>query len=358
MATDSGVARPVAVGSAGRRPSPVVLAVGGVVVALILQAIFIASYVGALHNPQPRDLPIGIVAPSGAGDSLAGTIALSTSGQFEGTVYPDEAALRSAIARVDVYGGIVVSPTGSLLIVNQAASSTAATAVTMFGQGFAAAQGVELMTEIVHSLAAGDPRGLTEGYLMIGWVFAGYFAAVVLSTVRGTGFSGRTHVLQRLALSVGYAAACGLSGAAIVGPWFAAISGHFWGVALAGLLIVFAVTAITMALQFLLGVGGTLLVLVLFVMLGNPSSGGIVPASFLPNFWQAIGPWLPNFSAYELIRNVVYLDDASIRRPVSVLLVYAVVGVALLLVRASFGMSDRPGIDDPEAELAAAAAAG
>lgn len=345
-------------GAANRRQSPAVLAIGGVVVALILQTIFIASYVGALHNPQPRDVPIGIVAPAGAADSLAGMIVQSTGGQFEATVYPDESALRSAIDRVDVYGGIVVAPTGGVLIVNQAASSTAATAVTTFGQGFAAAQGLPLTTEIVHPFAAGDPRGLTEVYLMIGWVFAGYFAAVVLSTLRGTGFSGRAHVLQRLALALGYAAACGLSGAAIVGPWFDAVSGHFWGIALAGLLIVFAVSAVTMALQFLLGVAGTLLVLILFVMLGNPSSGGIVPSSFLPDFWQAIGPWLPNFSAYELIRNVVYLDDASIQRPVIVLLAYAVAGVVLLLVRASFGSADRPGIDDPEAELAAAAAAG
>ena len=334
------------------------LALGGVVVALLLQAIFIASYVGALHDPQPRDVPIGIVAPGGMGESLVGSIAQSTTGRFEATVYPDEAALRAAIDRVDVYGGIVVSPAGGVLIVNEAASSTAATAVMTFGQGFAAAQGLPLTTEIVHPLMAGDPRGLTEVYLMIGWVFAGYFAAVVLSTLRGTGFSGRTHVLQRLALSLGYAAACGLTGAAIVGPWFDAISGHFWGIALAGLLIVFAVAAITMALQFLLGVGGTLLVLILFVMLGNPSSGGIVPSSFLPDFWRAIGPWLPNFSAYELIRNIIYLDDASLRRPLIVLLIYATVGVALLLARASSVSADRPGPDDPEAELAAAAAAG
>jgi hypothetical protein len=35
---------------------------------IALQLLFIASYVGALHDPKPKDVPIGLVAPRAAAD--------------------------------------------------------------------------------------------------------------------------------------------------------------------------------------------------------------------------------------------------------------------------------------------------
>ncbi len=47
-------------------------------------------------------------------------------------------------------------------------------------------------------------------------------------------------------------------------------------------LIMMAVAFATAALQTLLGAGGTLVVVIVFVIFGAPSSGGTVPASYLP----------------------------------------------------------------------------
>jgi ABC-type multidrug transport system permease subunit len=211
--------------------------------------------------------------------------------------------------------------------------------------------------EHVHPLDEGDSRGLAPIYLVIAWIFGGYFGATVLTTLRGTAYRDRSHALARLGLLVAYSILSGVLGALIAGPIIGAFpDGHFWSVSASGTLIVFAVGAITMALQLLLGVVGTLIAILAFVILGNPSSGGIVPGELLPAFWRETGPWLPNAPGYVLIRNILYFDGNAIGRSLIVLAVYAIVGVAILLI---FADRRRPGIlpRDPEAELAAAAAA-
>lgn len=39
-----------------------------------LQLLFITSYVGALHNPKPRDVPFGVVAPPQVSAQLVGQL--------------------------------------------------------------------------------------------------------------------------------------------------------------------------------------------------------------------------------------------------------------------------------------------
>lgn len=333
------------------------LAIGAAFAALALQLIFAASYIGALHDPRPKDVPIGVVAPEQMAAGLAGQIASISQGALKPQVEADEAALRNAIDHLDVYGGLVVTPEGAKLIVADAASLTAAQTLSVFAQGFAAGQNISLTIEHVHPLSAGDPRGLSTTYLVISWVFGGYFCATVLSTLRGTGYASRKHALLRIGLLAGYAVVSGLLGALIAGPLIGAIDGHFWGMALVGMFIVFAVAVATMGLQLLLGIIGTGVVLIAFVLIGNPASGGIVPEQFLPGFWRTVGPWLPNGAGFTLLRNVLYFDGNDITRAVLVLAAYTLIGIALLLI---FAERKRPMWigEDPEAQLAASAAAG
>lgn len=73
----------------------IVLGIGGAVVALILQLIFVGSYVGALHHPQPHDVPIGVVVPAAQTPNVIA--AVGANGQSQGTAYADDAARRHAI---------------------------------------------------------------------------------------------------------------------------------------------------------------------------------------------------------------------------------------------------------------------
>jgi hypothetical protein len=342
-------------GKAGLSRKAVYFAIGGALVALIVQMIFAGSYIGALHNPSPEGLPFGVVAPQGMGEALVQQIDAAGAGALKPTLMASEADLIDVIDEVEVYGGLVVSADGLRLIVSDAAGSSATSALALFAQGYASAQGVPLIVEHAHPLETGDPRGLTSTYLVFAWVFGAYFCATVLTTVVGSGYLSRRHAAMRIGLLAGYAIASGLGTALLASQVFNALPGHFWDIAAVGTLTVFAVAAATMAVQLLLGVVGTLIAMVAVVMIGNPSSGGVVLPEFLPAFWKAVGPWLPNSSAYQLLRNMIYFDSAQITRPIIVLGVYALVGCSLLIIFATRGR--RSPLDvPPEVELAIGAA--
>jgi hypothetical protein len=148
-----------------------------------------------------------------------------------------------------------------------------------------------------------------------------------------------------------FGVAAGFTGALIVDQAFGAITGHFWPLAGIGMLISFATGAATAALQSLLGVVGTLVCLVAFVMFGNASAGGAYQGTFIPGFWRTIGPWLPGGAGVSSLRGAVYFDGANITGRLLVLGVYAAVGVAVAIA-----VGWRRGPSAPELELASAGA--
>lgn len=338
---------------------PWVLAIGGAIVALIFESIFVLSYVGALHKPEPHDVPLAIVAPEAIANPLIQQIAAQTGDAFDPRVLSGPDELRRQLEEREIYGGVEISQTGLRLVVADAAGPAAARALETFAQGLAAAQNVPLTVEHVHQLPEGDPNGLTSTYLMIAWVFGGYFSAIVIGLLRGPTFANRQRALLRIGLLALFALASGFLGSLIVGPWLDALpDDNFLTISLAGALLVFAVAMMTSALQLLLGLVGTGISLLAFVLIGNPASGGIMPREFLPTFWREVGPWLPNWAGSEIIRSIAYFDGNAIGRPILVLAVYAVVGTALLLLFAGRVRPFTLGQDEAEAELATTAAFG
>jgi uncharacterized phage infection (PIP) family protein YhgE len=102
-----------------------------------------------------------------------------------------------------------------------------------------------------------------------------------------------------------------------------------------GALLVFCAAAVTMAFQVLLGILGVGLTLILFVVLGNPSSGGAYPAPLLPPFWRAIGHSIPNGAGVEAIRRIVYFGSYDVASSLLVIAIYVVAGAAIAITGAS-----------------------
>jgi hypothetical protein len=344
-------------GSSSLGRTAIALAVGGAVVAFIVQMIFAGSYIGALHKPTPHDLPFGVVAPEPNASAITQQIAAAAGGAIDAEVVASEDELRDKIDHLKLYGGVVAGADGLKLIVSEAAGSSASSAITLFAQGFAAAQQAPLTIEKMNPLESGDPRGLTATYLVFAWVFGGYFCATVLTTVAGSSYRDRRHALMRIGLLAGYSIVSGLGSALIAGPLIDALPGHFWAIALSGAATVFAVAMATMAVQLLLGVVGTIVAMIALVLIGNPSSGGVVLPEFLPGFWRAVGPWLPNSSGFELLRNSVYFGHREIGRPLVMLAIYAIAGAAILLAFANRKRTRILFDASPETELAIGTAA-
>jgi hypothetical protein len=225
--------------------------------------------------------------------------------------------------------------TRDTLLVASAGGPSVSQTATQIAQKIETAQKRQVTVADIRPPNSGDGRGMGSFYLVLGWVIGGYLTATIMGMAAGSRPSNRHRTLIRLAALLPYSVVSGIAGAAIVGPVYDALSGHFWALSAIGTLVVFASAATALAFQTLLGLLGTGVVILLFVVLGNPSSGGVYPASLLPAFWSAIGQWLPPGAATTLVRNTVYVTGHATTHALWVLAAYAAVG-SLVAVTAAW----------------------
>ncbi|CAN5304397.1 DUF3533 domain-containing protein [soil metagenome] len=307
--------------------------VGLVVGVLLLQVAFIASYVGAFHDPTPHDVTIGVVAPSA--EEVVGELDSLDGSPLAAQVVADQAQARDLVISGDLTAAFVVgteAEEGDSLIIASGGGSSLATAVEQVLTGVETQQGRTIDVTDVVPLESGDARGLTGFYLVIGWLVGGYLVASLLGVAKGARPATARRAAIRLGAAVPYAVLSGLGGALVVDPLLGALTGHFWGLWGLGTLLVLSAATVTMALQVLAGTLGIGLTVLLFVVLGNPSAGGAYQTELLPAFWRVLGTWIPNGAGTTAVRRIVYFPDQSVVWQVLLIAAYAVVGAAVTLV--------------------------
>ena len=105
--------------------------------------------------------------------------------------------------------------------------------------------------------------------------------------------------------------------------------GHFGLLFLTLWLSAVAVCLAATGLSALVGLASIVLVLVL-ICLGNPSSGGPVPRPLLNGFYAALNPVLPQGATLSVVRGVQYFGDRGIELGLLCLLIWVLAGLALL----------------------------
>ncbi len=299
---------------------------------LLLQLGFVLSYVGAFHSPEPRGIPVAVVAPAGAPEGLASSLADRLDGldggPLDARAARSEDAGRALLADRNVDGVLLVGAESTdTLLLSSAEGGAVSAALTEVVGLVADAQQRTLITRDVLPAGDGDARGLSAFYLAVGWVVGGYLVAAIIGVSNGSVPSTRTRGVVRLGALAVYSVASGVGGALITGPLLDVFEGHLLGLSAIGALVVFAVGAFTMALQVWTGLIGIGVAILLFVVLGNPSAGGAYPAELLPPFWAAIGPWLPPGAATDAVRGIVYFGGTGAGQAALVLTGYALVGL-------------------------------
>ncbi|MGA5197112.1 DUF3533 domain-containing protein [Streptomyces exfoliatus] len=302
-----------------------------------LQLLFIASYVGALHHPKPRDVPFGVVAPPQVSAQLVGRLEKLPGDPLDPRTVTDEAAARQQILNRDIDGALIVAPTGrtdTLLVASGGGTVLSSALQTIFTQ-VEEAQQRTVRTVDVAPASAEDFDGLSAFYLVVGWCVGGYICAAILAISAGSRPANRERAIIRLGALAVYSILGGLGGAIIVGPILGALPGSvaaLWGL---GALVVFAVGCATLALQSVFGIVGIGLAILLIVIAGNPSAGGAFPLPMLPPFWNAIGPALPPGAGTWAARSIAYFKGNDMTGSMLVLSAWAVVGAAVTLVMSS-----------------------
>jgi hypothetical protein len=297
-----------------------VLVMLGVTVVVVA---FISSYASALGKPSPHHVPVAVSAPPAA----LGTLGASP----ELRVYPvaDLARARSMVEDRTAYGALLLPRAGpATLLVANGGGHAVATILMQLGQQVAGARGTTLITVDVAPTSPNDPNGTVEFYCIAFLFLGGAIGATVLGRVAGP-VRGLRGAFVRVGLVLVYTALLSVVVALFADVALGDLVGHFGFLFLTLWLSAAAVCLAATGLSALVGLASIVLILVL-ICLGNPSSGGPVPRPLLNGFYAALNPVLPQGAALSVVRGIQYFGGRGIDLGLLCLLIWVLAGLALL----------------------------
>lgn len=305
----------------------VVLVMVGVAVVVVA---LLSSYSIAIGKPGARHLPVAVVAPP----TVLGK--LDASPLLKVDPVPDLARARAMVEDRAAYGAIVLPRTGAgTLVVASGGGHAVETILVQLGQQVGRTGRTTLRTVDVAPTSPNDPNGTVEFYCIAFLLLGSAIGATVLGRVVGPvhGVRGPRGAPARLGLVVVYAAL--LSGAV---TFFADVVlgdlvGHFGILFLTLWLYSAAVCLAITGLSARIGLGAIVLILVL-ICLGNPSSGGPVPRPLLNGFYSGLNPVMPQGAVLSALRAVQYFGGWGIGEGLICLAIWAAAGLTLLATAA------------------------
>jgi hypothetical protein len=285
----------------------------------------LASNVAANHAPKPHHLPVGVIGAPPVVAAVAGSLRQRGPGAYDIHAYSSLAAARAAILHRSVYGAFRPAPSPLLLVAGAASPSVAA----LLQQTFTAArltQGKALVVRDLVPLPSSDARGATAFSVVVSLIIAGLMGSSVIYLL------GQHQPLPvRLAVMVVLGIGAGLLAALATNVVVGGFHGHFfavWGVAA---LFVLALGLPIAAFQLLVGAPGIAIGAVMFLVIGNPASGGSSAPELLPGFWRELSQVLPPGAAITAMRDVVYFQGHGMTHALFVLGIYAILGATVVL---------------------------
>ncbi|MEU4097838.1 ABC transporter permease [Streptomyces sp. NPDC026673] len=315
----------------------------------------VMAYAWPASRVAPRDLPVGIVGTSTAGQNAVEGLERSRPGGFDFHLYPDQASARSAIKAREIYGAFVVTRGSFTVLQATAASTSVAQLLDASGRQLAAAASesaaigttasargtfvastsgkkkkeakaaakVTVKTVDVVPISADDPRGVVFSSALLPLTMCGILIASLLA-MSNFHMPGWRRVLELIAACAAtgfgaYLVAQGILGALPhehVATW-SALS-----------LTMLAISATCAGLITLIGPAGLGLSAVLMVFVGNPFSGSTSAPELLPKMVDDIGQWLPPGAGANLLRGTAYFGGNGSEGQIAVLALWSVLGMA------------------------------
>ncbi|WP_208896655.1 ABC transporter permease [Streptomyces incarnatus] len=298
--SEPGIPAPVLAAAAAARKAMLV----PVVTALAIGTIFVAVYLAAFHAPSAHHQPLGIAAS----DQVAARteLALNTADPSAYTFYryPDAEAARQAIAHDEVPAALVADGHHLRLL---AAGAQGPSTVSNLAAAVNQAVGHPVPIKDVRPLVAGDARGLSPFYAAFGVVLAGFLFAVSSYQI-----APRLRLAARVASMMVFSAASGAAVALIAHTAMNALPASFFTVAVVVGLLAWATAAATGVMLRLFGPIGMPMASVVLLTFGNATSGGILPATFLPAWLSPLAQILAPAAAIRALRGAAYFHNAHL----------------------------------------------
>jgi hypothetical protein len=313
--------------SSSRTPSSWGHVAGAVLGLTALLSLILTAFAWPAARSAPHEVPLAVAAPPPAVVQVEqGLAAGAGADAFDVRRVDSRAAAVAAIEDREVYGAVVVGPSGPEMLTASAASPAVAQILGQIAAGMPAdpSVGPVRVTDVV-PLPEDDPRGagLAAGALPL--VLAGIAAAALL-TLRVSG------TWRRLVGAVGFAVGGGLAMTAIWQFWLGSVAGDYWATSGVVALAVGAVATAVLGLERVLGTAGLGLGAAVMVLLGNPLSGLTSAPELLPAGWGTLGQLLPPGAAGTALRSVAFFDGAGMGDALVVLGCWLAAGLLLCVV--------------------------
>ncbi|MFF2327531.1 MULTISPECIES: hypothetical protein [unclassified Streptomyces] len=282
------------------------------------------AYLGAFHAPEPHDLRVDVVGSGPSAQVLAQTLQDKGDGALSVRTVPDRATAVNHLSTQASYGAYLPGKHPELLVAS-ASSDTSATVVEKVFTEVAAGQGHPLKVTDTAPTADGDPTGQGIFFLLVAVSIGSYASVAVI------GGAGAVLALRiRAALTVAASLVVSLIGAVFAGPLFGLVDHGLGGLWAMAWLYSLGILLIGVGLHTFLKRWTTLGVMVLFVMLNFTSSGGIFRPELQPGFFGALHSFWNGAGFVEGVRSHVYFAGHALGRNVLVLVLWFVVGLAVM----------------------------
>jgi hypothetical protein len=322
------------------------------VIGVVVQLGLTAYYLGMGHKAQPHHVPVGLV--SSPAKRAAVVDLLGRNDHFKVTDYATADDLITAIKRRDVYGGVDVTAGRPHLYVASAAGVSAASLLRSTYTGVVQQQTAATLTELAENddqmpvsralelntppavtdvvpLPNDDVNGVSLGFLTQALALGGTIASMGLGRLiprtRRSWRRGIAHVSTLMVYAIGSAAVV-LWSMTWFGVGTTADRGEMLGIFS---LISLAITASTAGAVAVLGPAGAL-VGAMYFTLGTVISGASILPEFLPAFGRYVGENLPTGAGVQAVRDDLYFPAADINRHLTILGLYAGIGVLVVLI--------------------------
>jgi hypothetical protein len=296
-----------------------------VVFPLVLAAAVLA-FAWPTARIAPRDLPVGVVGSTPAGQALVAELDAQRPGAFDFRLYPDADAARNAIRHRDVYGAFAAAPHSVTVFEASAASPAVAGLLTATAHAVSNPDRSVAVADVV-PVAAGDPHGSVLSATMLPLTICG----ILIASGIGVVIQFRPAWRQILALlNVSVVAGAGVY--LIAQTWLGVLPHRPAATWLALAWLILAISSTTAGLVALIGPPGLGLAAVLMVFVGNPLSGVTSAPELLPSGVGQLGQRLPPGAAASLLRSTAYFDCAGARAHLAVLIGWTLVGMCAIAV--------------------------
>ena len=302
-----------------------------VMVTVIVSAI-LTIFAWPVATASPKNIPVGVTAAQpGLVQGVKAQFEEQQPGVFNFIEYKDLEAAKTAIAKREVYGALVLTQTPQMLVASGASPAMTQILTSMsvqLGAQLTAANGIQVINFAVEDLAplgTKDPRGLGLNAGSLPLIIAGIVVGLLGSMrLRKTG--------QRFAVAGIAGTLAAFAMVAILNLWLGSLLGNYFLEVLVVAVGIAAVSLTVMGAAALAGRAGMLSVIGLFFIIGNPISGVGLPQELYPTGLGVLGQYLPLGAEVNLLRRISYFPEASTVTQWSVLGAWLAAGALLVVL--------------------------